>query len=307
MSWTKILCSTAKLSCQIHTCPQRCHRLEDHSKMKCLKVKEKECPKKHSYRWVCHQTTPSMCPVCVEEEREELRKQKRDHELEQKRLAIQKEHAKNLLAIETSIKVKQNLLRDMQEERDRQIILAQRAEDLKTLDNAIGLAKEGLSKQPNPTVDVKTPITSVTEPNIPKDKKPDPDMRTENSPAQESRTRHSNDTGQNKTPAELPSESPTTSPSQTRSKIESSNVKNNVAPTVFSPAKEEWDRQKEIEGQSNRAIDELMNMIGLEEVKDKFLSIKTKVDTVVRQDSNLNDERFNAALLGNPGTGEHIL
>jgi hypothetical protein len=41
-------------------------------------------------------------------------------------------------------------------------------------------------------------------------------------------------------------------------------------------------------------------------VKQQFLSIKTKVDTVVRQNVSLKGERFGAALLGNPGTGECV-
>jgi hypothetical protein len=42
----------------------------------------------------------------------------------------------------------------------------------------------------------------------------------------------------------------------------------------------------------------------LETVKEKFLAIKSKVDTLVRQGVPLNGERFGAALLGNPGTGK---
>jgi hypothetical protein len=58
-----------------------------------------------------------------------------------------------------------------------------------------------------------------------------------------------------------------------------------VSLSPSSPAREEWDRQKTIDGDHNKAIDEIMNMIGLDEVKSKFLSIKTKVDTGVRQGS----------------------
>ncbi|KIX03284.1 uncharacterized protein Z518_06836 [Rhinocladiella mackenziei CBS 650.93] len=75
-------------------------------------------------------------------------------------------------------------------------------------------------------------------------------------------------------------------------------------PLEASAAQDEWERQKKLEGQSNEALDSLMGMIGLEEVKDMFLSIKTKVDVTVRQNTNLRDERFSAALLGNPGTGK---
>lgn len=46
-----------------------------------------------------------------------------------------------------------------------------------------------------------------------------------------------------------------------------------------------------------------LSELGLESVKQKFLMIKAKVDTMVRQNASLKDERFGAALLGNPGTG----
>jgi hypothetical protein len=45
-------------------------------------------------------------------------------------------------------------------------------------------------------------------------------------------------------------------------------------------------------------------MQGLESVKDQFLVIKNKIDTLVRQGVSLKRERFGAALLGNPGTGK---
>jgi hypothetical protein len=66
----------------------------------------------------------------------------------------------------------------------------------------------------------------------------------------------------------------------------------------------DWQHQKEIEGAQNSSLDDLMGMIGLEAVKEQFLEIKAKVDLLVRQDLSLENERFGAALLGNPGTGE---
>ncbi|KAL1962658.1 hypothetical protein VTN77DRAFT_9292 [Rasamsonia byssochlamydoides] len=71
-----------------------------------------------------------------------------------------------------------------------------------------------------------------------------------------------------------------------------------------SAAKEDWEHQKEFEGATNQSIDSLMDMIGLEEVKQKFLSIKARVDTAIRQNVDTKDERFGAVLLGNPGTGK---
>lgn len=71
----------------------------------------------------------------------------------------------------------------------------------------------------------------------------------------------------------------------------------------ISPSEEEWQRQKAMENASNEAIDAIMQMTGLEDVKSQILRIKTKIDTTTRQYSDIKDERFNIAFLGNPGTG----
>jgi hypothetical protein len=44
-------------------------------------------------------------------------------------------------------------------------------------------------------------------------------------------------------------------------------------------------------------------MIGLENVKSQVLRIKAKVDTSIRQGTDLKKERLGLVLLGNPGTG----
>lgn len=71
-----------------------------------------------------------------------------------------------------------------------------------------------------------------------------------------------------------------------------------------SRAASEWKHMKEVEGARNAALDKLMGMIGLESVKDQLLSIKSTVDTKIRQGFSLGDERWSCSLLGNPGTGE---
>jgi hypothetical protein len=68
-------------------------------------------------------------------------------------------------------------------------------------------------------------------------------------------------------------------------------------------AEKDWQWLKEHHGDSSEALDELMGMIGLDDVKGEFLSVKNKVDTLLRQKSSLPGERFNCSMLGNPGTG----
>ncbi|KAM3560257.1 hypothetical protein ARSEF4850_003737 [Beauveria asiatica] len=69
-------------------------------------------------------------------------------------------------------------------------------------------------------------------------------------------------------------------------------------------ARYEWECLKRDEGASNKTLDTLMEMIGLEAVKKEFLNIKTTVDTATRQGVSTKDERFGCSFLGNPGTGK---
>jgi hypothetical protein len=73
-----------------------------------------------------------------------------------------------------------------------------------------------------------------------------------------------------------------------------------------SNAREEWEYLKNIEGAQSGPLDELMGMVGLEDVKATFLEIKSTVDTKLRQNVSLAAQRFSCSMLGNPGTGEQL-
>ena len=70
-----------------------------------------------------------------------------------------------------------------------------------------------------------------------------------------------------------------------------------------SPSRDEWQRRKMMDGADNEHIDAIMEMTGLEEVKEQVLNIKDKVDMSIMQGTTVKDERFHIVLLGNPGTG----
>ncbi|KAL6407796.1 NFX1-type zinc finger-containing protein 1 [Ilyonectria robusta] len=74
--------------------------------------------------------------------------------------------------------------------------------------------------------------------------------------------------------------------------------------TSPSTARDEWEAMKKMDGSCNQAMDTLMEMVGLESVKGRFLSVKGSVDTKIRQGLSLDGERFSCSLLGNPGTGK---
>lgn len=71
-----------------------------------------------------------------------------------------------------------------------------------------------------------------------------------------------------------------------------------------SQSKIEWQRQKDQESATNVGIDDIMEMIGLEKVKFQVLAIKSKIDTSLRQGTDIKKERMGLVLQGNPGTGK---
>ncbi|KAI6815896.1 P-loop containing nucleoside triphosphate hydrolase protein [Hortaea werneckii] len=77
-----------------------------------------------------------------------------------------------------------------------------------------------------------------------------------------------------------------------------------TTPLPPSLARDDWDRQKQLDGAKNAALDKLMAMTGLENVKQTFLDIKASIDLKVRQNADMSKQRFSAALLGNPDTGK---
>ncbi|KAH7141426.1 P-loop containing nucleoside triphosphate hydrolase protein [Dactylonectria estremocensis] len=77
-----------------------------------------------------------------------------------------------------------------------------------------------------------------------------------------------------------------------------------VISPVSSEARVEWETMKKMDGSYNAAMDKLMGMVGLESVKRRFLTVKSSVDTKIRQGLSLDGERFSCSLLGNPGTGK---
>jgi hypothetical protein len=61
-----------------------------------------------------------------------------------------------------------------------------------------------------------------------------------------------------------------------------------------------------VNGEGDQSIDAIMEMTGLEDVKEQVLNIKDKIDIATRQGTDLRKERFNVAMLGNPGTGSSL-
>lgn len=72
----------------------------------------------------------------------------------------------------------------------------------------------------------------------------------------------------------------------------------------MSRACQEWEQQKNEQQQENAALDSLMSLVGLDEVKSQFMATKNLIDTARRQDANLAQEGFGAVFMGSPGSGK---
>ncbi|KJK78565.1 hypothetical protein H634G_06263 [Metarhizium anisopliae BRIP 53293] len=78
----------------------------------------------------------------------------------------------------------------------------------------------------------------------------------------------------------------------------------NSGSKLKSQAQQEWEWMKAHGEPSNEALNKLMDLIGLEAVKEEFLAVKSNIDTKIRQELSLSEERLSCSLLGNPGTGK---
>lgn len=226
------------------------------------------CKAKHETTYRCFQQKPTTCKKCEKITKKKAEDLKRNHDLELKREAMQGSYARKLSEIQAQIDHERRLLRDRQNREAQEQILQQRRNDLITLRHAMAntVISDGASTF---TVSDKTPLTELQ---------------------QESciRPLRSSSPGAQQSPQDKDKTHPHTDKQWQQPK---------------SDARKEWEHQKRFQGAANSALDELMDMIGLEDVKDKFLDIKARVDTTVRQGINLTGEGLGTVLLGNPGTG----
>ena len=264
--------SGVKLKCTVHACPSKCHQLVDHSKMTCEAVMYFNCPKGHRRPFKCNDGPPGVCTKCEDDAKQAEKRQKAELAAQQKREKEQRLHDQKMAEIEAQLAQQQQASRDAQLAKERKRALEQRQKDLEAAISAASV----------PSQPVSYPTTS---------------------------TIVSDDGRKDQTGPSTLSANPTASPQEqtTRSTFnpppQAKPPARPVRPTP-SPAETEWKRQKEVESAKNDAIDDIMQMGGLEEVKQQVLDIKSKVEITNRQGGSLTDVRFSASMLGNPGTGD---
>ncbi|KAG6919535.1 hypothetical protein DXG01_005125 [Tephrocybe rancida] len=273
--------------CGQHECPLKCHQAVDHSKTPCQHPFRSQCSKGHPQLWKCHETPPIACAKCIKEAELAKRKKKQEYELQQKRDAEELAHRQKVEELNEAIARQEQISQDARLANERSAALEQKQKDL---ENAISRAN------------VPLPASSkilASPPALLAPLQPTPPVAS-----------HINGTSHIELELDISAyilrvSAPRTSqPSSSSSSTPKPKPKQVLKPLKPSASQIEWQRQKDIEGASNDAIDEIMAMTGLEDVKKEVLTIKALIDTKKRQGTSFVEERLNTAMLGNPGTGK---
>jgi len=257
--------------------------------MPCDKITNQKCLNGHAQQWKCSKGPPNSCGKCDRERELAERKQQEQFALQAKRDAEEQAHVRQIAELEAQVVREREKARAAREVEERK-----RALEQKRLDLQAAQAEAHYAVLPTPSVPLKPTLSPP----------PVPPKPTAPPPTQGNSMPHSISNY-------LPSWAGLASPPDPTSSIQpNSSGKTPPTPKVMvqkpSAARDEWQYQKSINGVQNPAIDAIMAMIGLEDVKKQVLSIKNKVDTSMRQGTDLKGERFNVSMLGNPGTGTPI-
>jgi hypothetical protein len=236
-----------------------------------MAILKQKCQNGHPQSWRCYSGAPSLtaCPKCERERKEAERKAQKALDDQQKRDAQIQKHLLEVAKIQEEIDKSTQSMSDARLSIEQENTLAQKRKDL-------AAAKEMADKT------IFTPLKSAVS------------TKADDFPCSANKSIQ-------KSPQLQPSRTP--KPSDWAAKLERS-LKSCLDHNV-SPSQTEWQRQKDQENASNPAIDMIMEMIGLEDVKSQVLRIKSKIETSIRQGIDLTKERLGLVLLGNPGTGKN--
>jgi hypothetical protein len=250
--------------------------------MPCTEHNSLTCDAGHKQSWKCSDGRPKTCSRCEREAKLAKEKQKQEIEAQKRREIEEREHLTRLDAINARIAKELQAREEARLKQERSQAIKQKENDL----SALIASPTTPSVPPPPTpVEQASPLSALQQ-MLPSPSKIFASMLSRSTVGASS---DSSSSAKAKATSQMPSSS--SAPPKPFPKL------------AESPSKKEWLRQKTNEGASNPSIDAIMDMTGLEEVKKKVLTIKVKVDLNIRQNASLKQERFNAVLLGNPGTG----
>ena len=246
--------------------------------MRCTEYFSSTCNAGHKQSWKCGDGRLKSCTKCEREAKLAKERQEQEIDAQKKRESQQQAHLAQMDVLNAQINKERQAREDARLEQERLQAIKQKEDDLATLRAQRSTWQQMLS--PSKILATASDIFSRTADGRTdgRDVKTTPD----NAPSVKAQTT-----------SQMPSSDTTLTPPG-----------RSFPQLAESPTKKEWLRQKNIQGASNLSIDAIMDMTGLEEVKQKVLNIKTKIDVSIRQGASLKRERFNVVLLGNPGTGK---
>ena len=252
--------------------------------MPCEWVLTSNCHNNHLQTWKCHQTQPLTCRSCDREAKRAAEKQQKDFELQQKRDAERQAHDEKMAKIREKLDARVRAQEDLGLAKEREAALKQQGRDVKDMEERLWREAEvGMTDEELKMIDEELervvaeqvavyfgPIAATMADNVKSTL--DTLIGTQSKPL---------------------------SPENTGKEGKEEEKKKEKE----SEAQSDWQRRKDIEGVANPHIYAIMEMIGLEPVKQQILRIMDKVNVKIRQGTPLSKERFNAVFLGNPGTG----
>jgi hypothetical protein len=231
---------------------------------------------------MCKQGPPDSCFKCDREKKMEDKRKKEEFARQERLDREQRAHMEKLAEMDAQIAQEQATIRDAQLAEENAHALRQKEKDLRdvaALASSIAAAPSvpGPSSSPTATTtpDVSSGVSPTTKAPVSAAAPPSllSSFLTSLLPKPAAQTSH-------QTPTTSNASGPTTVPPT-----------KTVPPKRRSQARDEWERQKTVEGAVNSAIDEIMAMGGLESVKGTVLDIKDTVDVSKRQGTSLKEQR----------------
>ena len=228
------------------------------------------CPTNHAQTWKCHEGQPLTCRLCERDAQRAAEKQRKDFELQKKRDAEQQAHDEKVAKIREKLDAQIQAQKDLQLAKEREAALKQQEQDVKDAEERLRQKAEAEKKRQDEEAKRAAERVAASSNSI--------------AAAVIGTVKSAVDTLTGASPKK-----PSTDNTEEKKKE--------------SEAQSDWQRRKNTDGAANPHIDAIMEMIGLEPVKQQVLKIMDKVEVNIRQGTSLAKERFNVVFLGNPGTG----
>ena len=238
------------------------------------------CTNGHAQTWKCHETQPLTCRLCERDAKRAAEKLQKDFELQKKRDAEQQAHDEQMAKIREKLEAQIQAQKDFQLAKEREAALKQQEQDVKDAEERLRQKGEAEKRR-----------------KAEEKKREDEEWKR----AAEQAAAPSSSITATVIDTVKSAVNTLTGTSSSQPPPDKNSAEDNTKKT--SEAQSDWQRRKDIDGVVNPHIDAIMEMIGLEPVKQQVLKIMDKVDTNIRQGTSLAKERFNVVLLGNPGTG----